>query len=97
MNERVYVIEGMNCNHCRSAAQAALAAVEGVREASVTLSPPEARITGDAEESRLEEAVAALGFRLRRKRGGVLRPGRRKQETGRRKRKQRQERKKAQE
>ncbi len=67
MNERVYVIEGMNCNHCRSAAQAALAAVEGVREASVTLSPPEARITGDAEESRLEEAVAALGFRLRRK------------------------------
>ena len=67
MNERVYVIEGMHCNHCRSAAQAALAAVEGVREASVTLSPPEARITGDAEESRLEEAVAALGFKLRRK------------------------------
>ena len=66
-NERVYIIEGMNCNHCRSAAQAALAGVEGVREVSVTLSPPEARVIGDADECCLQEAVAALGFKLRRK------------------------------
>ena len=64
MNTRVYHIEGMNCNHCRMAAEKALSSVPGVESVHVDLDSKEARVTGTADEALLSKAVSEVGFRL---------------------------------
>ena len=63
-NIRVYHIEGMNCNHCRTAAEKALQSVEGVASARVVLETKEAFIEGTATEEELRKAVESVGFTL---------------------------------
>jgi uncharacterized membrane protein YraQ (UPF0718 family)/copper chaperone CopZ len=65
MNTRVYHIEGMNCNHCRTAAEKALQDVEGVTSARVVLETKEAFVEGTASEEALRKAVESVGFTLR--------------------------------
>ena len=64
MNTRVYHIEGMNCNHCRTAAEKALQGVEGVTSARVVLETKEAFVEGTAPEEELHKAVESVGFTL---------------------------------
>ena len=64
MNTRVYHIEGMNCNHCRTAAEKALQDVEGVTSARVVLETKEAFVEGTATEEALRKAVESVGFTL---------------------------------
>ena len=64
MNTQVYHIEGMNCNHCRAAAEKALQGVEGVTSARVVLETKEAFIEGTASEEELRKAVESVGFTL---------------------------------
>lgn len=64
MNTKVYHIEGMNCNHCRTAAEKALQGVEGVTSARVVLETKEAFIEGTASEEDLRKAVESVGFTL---------------------------------
>ncbi|MBR3411906.1 MAG: SO_0444 family Cu/Zn efflux transporter [Bacteroidales bacterium] len=64
MNVRIYHIEGMNCNHCRTAAEKALQGVEGVTSARVVLETKEAIIEGTASEEELRKAVESVGFSL---------------------------------
>ncbi len=64
MNTKVYHIEGMNCNHCRAAAEKALQDVEGVTSARVVLETKEAFIEGTASEEALRKAVESVGFTL---------------------------------
>ena len=64
MNARVYHIEGMNCNHCRTAAEKALQGVEGVTSARVVLETKEAIVEGTAPEEELRKAVESVGFTL---------------------------------
>lgn len=61
---RTYRIKGMNCNHCRSAAQGALESLTGVDEVTVTLTPPEAHIKGTATAEAVAQALAQLGFSI---------------------------------
>lgn len=63
-NVVVYRVEGMNCNHCRAAAENALRAVPGVVSASVDLPSKEARVSGTASEEALRNALEAIGFEL---------------------------------
>ena len=64
MNVRTYHIEGMNCNHCRTAAEKALQSVEGVTSARVVLETKEAIVEGTATEEELRQAVESVGFTL---------------------------------
>ena len=61
----VYLVEGMNCNHCRAAAEKALAGVPGVEGVSVELSTKQARVVGRASFESLSQAVESIGFTLR--------------------------------
>jgi uncharacterized membrane protein YraQ (UPF0718 family)/copper chaperone CopZ len=61
---RTYIIEGMNCNHCRGNAEKALQQVEGVTSASVDLVSKRAVVVGTATEAQLREAIESIGFRL---------------------------------
>ena len=61
---KVYQVEGMNCNHCRMAAEKALMSVEGVISAEVELDSCEARVSGSADFESLRKAVADVGFTL---------------------------------
>ncbi len=64
MDTKTYHIEGMNCNHCRAAAEKALQAVPGVESASVSLEDKQALVTGTASEEALRKAIDEVGFTL---------------------------------
>ncbi len=60
-----YIVEGMNCNHCRTNAEKALQQVEGVESATVDLASKEAVVKGSATEEQLKQAIEAIGFELK--------------------------------
>lgn len=60
-----YIVEGMNCNHCRTNAEKALQQVEGVESATVDLASKEAVVKGSATEEQLRQAIEAIGFELK--------------------------------
>ena len=62
--KKTLIIEGMMCNHCRTHAEKALAAVDGVLEASVTLEDKTARLTlaGEVADEVLIKAVSDAGY-----------------------------------
>lgn len=60
-----YIVEGMNCNHCRMNAEKALQQVEGVESATVDLASKEAVVKGYATEEQLRQAIEAIGFELK--------------------------------
>ena len=64
MNTKVYHVEGMNCNHCRMAAEKALAGVPGVESVHVDLASGEAVVEGNCDEAMLAKAIEDVGFRL---------------------------------
>jgi len=58
-------ITGMTCGHCVAAVKKALAAVPGVAEVEVTLSPPRAVVSCDLSRTTLEmmmKATATEGY-----------------------------------
>ena len=61
---RIYIIGGMNCNHCRASAEKALRNVPGVHSASVDLATGKAIIEGDASDADIRHAITSLGFSL---------------------------------
>lgn len=61
-NMTTYHIEGMNCNHCRMAAEKAIQGVEGVTSATVDLATKEAHVEGTATTEAIKAAVEAVGF-----------------------------------
>lgn len=64
--ERVTLaITGMTCGHCVAAVRKALAAVPGVGEVEVTLSPPRAVVSLDPSSTTMEmltKATAEEGY-----------------------------------
>lgn len=64
MNVNVYHVEGMNCSHCRAAAEKALQSVPGVTSASVDLASGEARVEGEVAFEALQEVIDQAGFTL---------------------------------
>ena len=55
-------IKGMNCNHCRTNAEKAILACQGVTSASVDLASGKAQIDGNADINEIRSAIEALGF-----------------------------------
>ena len=62
MHTLTLMIDGMSCAHCVHAATDALRAVPGVADARVTLSPPQAIVTGSAAAEALIAALAEEGY-----------------------------------
>lgn len=55
--EVVLKIEGMTCNHCKTAVEKALQTVPGVDEAVVDLEKKQAKVIGTAKREELVKAV----------------------------------------
>lgn len=63
---RRFVVEGMTCHHCCAHVEKALQSVPGVAHAEVSLERGEALVEGDATDDALMQAVADIGYTLRR-------------------------------
>jgi len=63
---RRFVAEGMTCPPCRTPVEKALQNVPGVTHAEVNLERGEALVEGDATDDALMQAVADIGYTLRR-------------------------------
>ncbi len=59
-------IEGMSCNHCKMHVEKALAAVDGVTEAVVSLENKDASVTlnKDVDNLQLQKAVENAGYQV---------------------------------
>lgn len=62
MQEVTLTITGMTCAHCVRAVTHALTHVAGVDSVTVSLVPPAAKVTGDADNQALIAAVVAEGY-----------------------------------
>ena len=65
MDSVTLTVKGMTCDHCVMAVKRSLEAVEGVRSADVTLSPPHAVVSYDPSRvtvDRLTEATGKEGY-----------------------------------
>ena len=60
--KRTFIIDGMNCNHCRATAEKAILSVAGVTSASVDLATKRAVIEGTASTEEICKAVEGVGF-----------------------------------
>lgn len=59
---KTYRIEGMNCNHCRAAAEKAIQSVAGVTHVTVDLHNKEAYVEGTALPEDICKAIEEVGF-----------------------------------
>jgi copper chaperone CopZ len=57
-------VEGMSCQHCVRAVFTALAAVEGITRADVSIGAIEVEHDGRVALDQLREAVAVAGYRV---------------------------------
>ncbi|MHB1505783.1 MAG: heavy-metal-associated domain-containing protein [Sulfobacillus sp.] len=66
MNDKLYRVEGMSCEHCQAAVQEALLAVPGVQAAEVDLTTATAKVASSQHvaEENLRQAVEEAGYRL---------------------------------
>lgn len=60
--KQTFIINGMNCNHCRTAAEKAILSVAGVTAASVDLATKMAVVEGTASAEAICQAVEEVGF-----------------------------------
>ena len=71
MMTRIYVVEGMTCDHCVAAVTTEVAKVLGISDVIVNLEEGTLTVTGDASEDALAEAVDEAGYALVMRRSGV--------------------------
>ena len=57
-----YRIDGMSCNHCRTAVEKAISELQGVESVSVDLQTGIAEVKGDIEAGSVIRAVESLGY-----------------------------------
>lgn len=60
--QQTFIINGMDCNHCRAAAEEAILSVAGVTSASVDLATKVAIVEGTAATEAICKAVNEVGF-----------------------------------
>lgn len=63
-NTRIFPIKGVECNHCKAAAEKALLSVEGVTSAIVNVQDATATVEGTASPEQLAKAISDVGFTL---------------------------------
>ena len=61
---RSFGIRGMNCHHCATNAQKAIAAVKGVEQVTVSLEEETAYVTGNFSDEDICQAIESVGFSI---------------------------------
>ena len=59
-----FKVNGMTCHHCAANAQKAIASVEGVTKADVSLDEGMAYVEGDFNAEDIRKAVESIGFEI---------------------------------
>lgn len=62
---KVYLVEGMHCNHCKASVENAVRNVKGVTSAEVNLEQKTVTVEGTASSEKIEKAVTSCGFEFR--------------------------------
>lgn len=57
-------IKGMSCQHCVASVTKALEELPGVTDVRVDLQQATATFNGEAEEQKVKDAIAAIGFEV---------------------------------
>ena len=65
VNQVVYIIEGMSCNHCKASVEKAIRGLENVENVEIDLGKKEAIVTGSPSDEVVKKAVEDLGFVFR--------------------------------
>ena len=65
VNQVVYIIEGMSCNHCKASVEKAIRGLENVKNVEIDLGKKEAVVTGSPSDEVVKKAVEDLGFVFR--------------------------------
>ncbi len=66
METRLFKIEGMMCNHCRTNVEKALRNIEKVSNVVVDLASGTATVEGDASDATIISAITELGYTAKR-------------------------------
>ena len=64
MDAITYVVNGMNCEHCRSAVADAVGELEGVESVEVDLANGRLQVRGEASEVAIAAAVEDVGYEM---------------------------------
>lgn len=62
MSELLIKVEGMSCNHCKTAVEKALNAVSGVERVQVNLDKKEVLVAGSAGRNDVVNAIKEAGY-----------------------------------
>ncbi|MFZ5592448.1 MAG: heavy-metal-associated domain-containing protein [Bacillota bacterium] len=65
LQQLIYQVEGMSCQHCQMAVEKALKTVDGVQEVQVDLATGKVQVTFDparATSQELKEAILDAGY-----------------------------------
>ena len=61
----VYAVEGMHCNHCKSACEQSVGKVKGVASCEATPAANTLVVTGTAPDDDIRKAVEQAGFKFK--------------------------------
>ena len=64
MDAITYVVNGMSCEHCRSAVADEVGELEGVESVEVDLASGWLQVRGEASQAAIAAAVANAGYEL---------------------------------
>lgn len=62
---KVYVVDGMHCNHCKASVENAVRNVKGVTSVDVNLEQQTVTVEGTASSDKIEKAVTSCGFEFK--------------------------------
>ncbi len=63
VQERVYVVDGMTCGHCKASVTEEVSAIEGVASVDVDLTTKRVTVRGeDLEDGAIRRAIADAGY-----------------------------------
>ncbi len=66
MSEKVFIVEGMTCGHCRAAVAEEVGGISGVTGVEVDLESGRLSVRGDGvDDAAVAAAVAEAGYTLR--------------------------------
>jgi len=61
-NSKIYVVDGMTCNHCKNSVETNLAKLKNVEKATVNLENKTVTIKGSASADEVKEVINGLGY-----------------------------------
>ncbi|MFW5799670.1 MAG: heavy-metal-associated domain-containing protein [Spirochaetota bacterium] len=57
-------VEGMMCNHCAMRVEKAIKSIEGVKDVSINLEDGTVTISGDFDETKIEDVIFDEGYKI---------------------------------